>query len=163
MATVPRMDASFEISTPVAVAADEMWQWATSIEGIRYELSPWLGMSVPAGVDAEAFRARLSASDVPLPLVVGRSWVTLFGLVPLDWDDMVIVELEPGRRFLERSSMLSLRVWQHERIIEPRERGARVTDRLSWVPRTALVRAPARRIVPALFRHRHARLAARFA
>jgi ligand-binding SRPBCC domain-containing protein len=157
------VDGSFEISTSVAAAADRMWQWATSIEGIRYELSPWVGMSVPAGVDAEAFRARLSASDVPLPLVIGRSWVTLFRVLPLEWDDMVIVELEPGRRFLERSSMISLRVWQHERIIEPCEHGARVTDRLSWEARTALVRAPARQIVPALFRHRHARLAARFA
>jgi len=38
--------------------------------------------------------------------------------VPIDYDDLTFIELEPVRRFLERSPMLSQREWQHERVIE---------------------------------------------
>jgi ligand-binding SRPBCC domain-containing protein len=88
--------------------------------------------------------------------------------VPVDFDDLVIAELDPGRRFLERSQTLTFSLWQHERSISPDgEAGCRVTDRLGFELRPLLSRVPgaaalARAIVGALFRHRHRRLA-RFA
>ena len=33
--------------------------------------------------------------------------------MPIDYDDLTFIELEPVRRFLERSPMLSQREWQH--------------------------------------------------
>ena len=44
-----------------------------------------------------------------------RSWILLFGVLPIDYDDITLVSIEPGRGFHERSSMLSMRVWEHER------------------------------------------------
>lgn len=151
-----------EIGTDLAAPAGALWAHATSAEGIVYELGPWLRMTVPRGLDADVFAQRLSNPGTELPVALGRSWVLLFGFVPFDWDDLVIAEVEPGRRFLEQSTMLSMRVWQHERTIEPRGEGSRLVDRLAWQPRAAVPRAVARRIVTAIFTHRHARLGARF-
>ena len=64
-----------------------------------------------------------------------RSWLLAAGFVPIEYDDVVFEEVEPGRRFLERSALLSQRVWEHERIIEPASQGCRVTDRIRFVPR----------------------------
>ena len=62
----------------------------------------------------------------------------------------------------ERSTMLSMRLWEHERTLEPGGDGCVVVDRLRCVPR---IRVPAfvpRAIVGAVFSHRHRRLRRRF-
>jgi hypothetical protein len=66
-----------------------------------------------------------------------------------------LVELEPGQRFLERSRMLSMRIWEHERTLEPARDGCRVRDRLAFEPRLPGTGAALQRIVRAIFRHRH--------
>jgi hypothetical protein len=93
----------------------------------------------------------------------GKSWLLLFGFLPVDYDDLGIAELEPGRRFLERSTMLSMRLWQHERIVEPAGEGAcTVTDRLTFQPRLPGTARLSRAVIEFLFRHRHGRLVERF-
>jgi hypothetical protein len=109
----------------------------------------------------------MSIDEAPVGEVLGRSWILLFGVVPVEYDDLRLVELEPGRRFLERSQMATLHLWQHERIVEPVGEGScRVTDRLVFELRRPLAVLPgaqrlARAIVAALFRHRHRRLVGR--
>ena len=91
-----------------------------SAEGINDELAPLLRMTVPRGLD------RLDLHGLgPGPL--GRSWLLLFGLIPVDYDQLGLERIEPGRGFLERSTMLSQRLWEHERTIEPA--GGRLHDR----------------------------------
>jgi ligand-binding SRPBCC domain-containing protein len=147
-----------EQSSEVPRPAADVWERAISEEGINDELRPILRMTMPAGLRGKTI------DDVEVGVPLGRSWILLFGLIPVDYDDLYLAELEPGRRFLERSSMLSMRVWQHERIVEPAGEGAcRVTDRLgfelragvAWIPGFARLAAA---IVAALFRHRHRRL-----
>jgi hypothetical protein len=78
----------------------------------------------------------------------------------VDYDDLALAELEPGRRFLERSSLLSLRSWQHERRVEPLGADTcRLTDRLTFEPRIPGTRGLARRVIAFLFRRRHRRMA----
>jgi hypothetical protein len=105
--------------------------------------------------------------DVEAGRHLGRSWLLLFGVLPFEYDDITIVELEEGRRFLEHSLMLSLRWWQHERTLGRSGDACSVRDLVSfelrrplaWLPGLErLLRAGLRR----LFRHRHARLARRF-
>jgi ligand-binding SRPBCC domain-containing protein len=150
---------SVEQSSVVAAPAGEVWARAISEEGINHELRPILRMTMPARLRGKTI------DDVKVGVPLGRSWILLFGVIPVDYDDLLLAELEPGRRFLERSSMLSMRVWQHERIVEPvGEATSHVTDRLSfelrrpvaWIPGSASL---ARATVAALFRHRHRRLA----
>jgi len=149
--------AGFEVSSPVAAPPDRVWERIITPEGINHELRPWMRMTLPRGVE------RIDLDSVELGVPIGRSWVLLLGVLPFEYDDVTLIELEPGRRFLERSPMLSQRTWQHERIVEPAEGGSRVTDRIRMEPRLGL---PARPLVPvfrAMFRHRHRRLAAWFA
>jgi hypothetical protein len=142
----------------VRVPASRMWAHATSPAGINAELRPWLRMTIP-----RSLRGR-TIEDAPIGEVAGRSWILLLGLIPVEYDDLRLVELEPGRRFLERSSMLTLSAWEHERVIESAgEESCQATDRLGFELHAPLGRIPGsssivRAIVTALFRHRHRRL-----
>lgn len=129
-------------------------------EGINDELSPILRMTMPARL-----RGR-TIDDVAVGEPLGRSWLLLGRLLPVDFDDIRLAELEPGRRFLERSQTLAFAVWEHERVVEAEGGGnCRVSDRLGFELRRALRRVPgmaplAAAIVGALFTHRHRRLRA---
>jgi ligand-binding SRPBCC domain-containing protein len=138
-----------------------VWRHVTTPAGINAEFEPWMRMTVPR-------RLRdTSLDEVELGVRVCRSWVLVLGVVPFEYDDLVIVERGPGLRFLERSSTLFARMWQHERTVVATDHGCRLTDRVSLEPRSAVWRVPGsaamvRRVVEAIFAHRHRRLAARF-
>jgi hypothetical protein len=136
-----------------------VWSRAVTPEGINHELGPWMRMKMPA-----ALRGR-TIDEIETGRRLGRSWLLLLGVVPFDYDDLMLAELEPGRRFLERSTMLSMRIWEHERIVEPRAAAeCEVTDRLRFELRRGLARIPgaerlARALITRTFVHRHRRLA----
>jgi hypothetical protein len=88
--------------------------------------------------------------------------------VPFECDRLTLVERGPGLRFLERSSMITYRVWIHERTITPvSDTECVVRDRVGFVLRGFLGPVPGYHrlntaIVGALFRHRHRRLVRRW-
>jgi ligand-binding SRPBCC domain-containing protein len=133
-----------------------VWERVTTPAGINDEMRPIMRMSVPDGVDG------LDPDRIELGRPIGRSWVFLFGLVPFDYDDLTLVGIDPGRGFLERSSMLSRRVWEHERTLEPAGTRCLISDRVRWEPRLGLPGRPLRPLVGLIFRHRHRRLRQRF-
>lgn len=147
-----RRRAEIAVASEVDASAEAVWARAIDPEGINYELRPLMRMTVPKG--AEDF-----GLDDLEPGRIGRSWIFLFGLIPFDYDDLCIVRVEPGRSFLERSSMLSMRLWEHERTLTPMGAGrCRIEDRLAWEPRLPLPGAWLRPVVRAIFQHRHRRL-----
>jgi len=122
-------------------------------EGINDEMRPYLQMTLPPGVE------RLDPESIELGKTIGRSWILLFGLIPFDYDEITLVRLEPGRGFLERSTMLSQRSWEHERTLEPdSDGGCLIADRVRWQPRLGLPAKPLRPVIGWFFRHRHKRL-----
>lgn len=128
-----------------------VWSHAVSPDGINSEFHPLLRMTFPAGVadilDAWQPGRRLF-----------RSWILFVGVLPVEYDDIVIEEVEPGRRFLERSSMFTQRVWEHERVIEPVGAGCYITDRVCFTPRvpgTGFLLLP---LLRGVFRWRHRNL-----
>ncbi|MGQ0802785.1 MAG: hypothetical protein ACT4PI_02810 [Actinomycetota bacterium] len=141
----------FEIASVLDAPPPEVWERVASAEGINHELMPLLRMTVPRNART------IDAETIPIGEKAFRSWVFLFGVIPFDHDDLTIVRLDPGQGFLERSTMLSQRFWEHERTLEPVAEGTRVTDRLRFEPRF-----PPRRLhrafVARVFRHRHRRL-----
>jgi hypothetical protein len=54
------------------------------------ELWPFLRMTYPRG------RSRLDPEVVPIGTRAFRSWLLLFGLVPVDYDDLTFHEIVPG-------------------------------------------------------------------
>lgn len=91
---------------------------------------------------------------------LGRSWLLLLGIIPFDYDDIGIVELEADHRLLERSSMLSMKFWEHERTITSSGEGCELRDQVAFELRGLLSVIPAlakllRHLLRRLFRHRH--------
>jgi ligand-binding SRPBCC domain-containing protein len=140
----------------VPASPDVVWARVSTFEGINAELQPLMRMTAPASVRA------LEPADVVLGERIFRSWVLLFGVLPIDFDDLTLVELEPGRGFLERSRMLSMRVWEHERRLQPVAGGCRIVDRLTFQPRLPGMGPLLERFIRLTFRHRHRRLRGQF-
>src|SRR5213079_1530467 len=116
----------FSVSSKLNAPAAEVWERVITPKGINDEMGPWMKMTIPKGIDS------LSLGSVTLGEPIGRSWILLFGVVPIDYDDVTLVELENGHRFLERSPMMSMRLWEHERSVEPGSGGCTVTDRIRF-------------------------------
>lgn len=148
---------SLRFESTLAASREAVWAVVTTARGINHELGPWVRMTLPRGVD------RLDPATVPIGRPIGRSWLLLGGVVPIDYDDLTLLSIEPPAGFHERSAMMSCRVWTHRRALHAVAADRCVlVDTLDfetrwWVPR-ALVAA----IADALFRHRHRRLRRRF-
>jgi len=140
-----------EIESVLPATTDVVWARVSTPEGINDELKPVLRMTVPRHLRT------IDVDTIPIGRKAFRSWVLLFGFIPFDYDDLTIVRLDPGRGFLERSTMLSQRMWEHERMLEAVPEGTKVTDRLRFQPRFPPAHMH-RAIVARIFRHRHQRL-----
>lgn len=139
----------FESELPVD--PDVAWAWITSLDGISKETRPILRMTAPRGM-----RDLSSTGFVPgVPMF--RSWILLFGIVPVDWSDLTLVAMMPGAGFVEQSTMGSMRFWRHERRIQSTAGGCRIADTLTFEPKLGgrLVAW----CVGRLFAHRHRMLA----
>ncbi len=151
--TTQRITAATEIDAPI----DRVWAAVTSPEGINAELRPYLRMTIPG-----PFRGRTIA-DIEPGTNLGRSFFLLFGVVPIDFDDITVAEIDAGRRFREESSMMSMSVWVHERTLRSVGDRTEVSDSVRFVPRAPLGLIPGwgrvlRTVLAFLFRHRHRRL-----
>jgi hypothetical protein len=148
-----------EQASEVAAPSDHVWERVVSSEGINDEMRPWLTMTMPRGAEG------LSVDTVPLGVPLGRAWIRLFGIIPIDYDHLSIASIEPGRSFHEKSTMLSMRSWQHERTLTPvSDSVTRVHDRITFEPRLPMRLASGLfvTVFAAFFAHRHRRLARHF-
>ncbi len=136
---------------------ESVWDFVTTPEGINHELMPVIRMTVPAGL------RRLGTAHIGGGQSLGRSWILALGLIPIDYDAIFVAELDPGHRFLETSTMLSMRVWRHERTLKDWGEGCSVTDDVSFELRAPLAGIPGltyviRSLIRRIFAHRHRRL-----
>jgi hypothetical protein len=138
---------------------DEVWAGVSTARGINDEFFPLLRMTATRELRENGL------AHVELGKRICRSWVLLFGVLPVDYDDITLVRLDPPSGFLERSTMLSQRAWEHERTIEPATDGADgcvVTDKIGYEPRLPVPDLFLRRLYTAIFRYRHSRLRRRY-
>jgi ligand-binding SRPBCC domain-containing protein len=150
-------DVALRFESRLRAPRERVWEWITSVEGISAEMWPYFRMTVPRN-------ARSLADLRPEPGVrMFRSYVFLFGFLPIDYSDMTLLELDMGHGFVEQSPMGSMKLWRHERRILPcpDEPGAvLLADQLRFRPRRA--RRLTRWFIGRVFVHRHAVLRARF-
>lgn len=131
--------------------AATVWAQVSTMQGVNAELMPLVRMTVPA-----AF-AGMTLPEAPLGRPAFDSWLLAFGLVPFDRHRLQLERLHP-MGFDERSSSWLQRVWVHRRRVIAEANGCRVTDELEIEPRIGLAAPMVRRVVRALFAHRHRRL-----
>ncbi len=137
----------------VNAPAGLVWARVVTAEGINDEMLPWMTMGPPRGTT-------LSIDTVEVGVPLGRFWLRLFGVLPFDYDHLTIAELEPGRRFHEKSTMLSMRRWEHERVVEPAGNQTTVVfDRVTFEARLPVLTPVLARVIGRFFGHRHRRLA----
>jgi ligand-binding SRPBCC domain-containing protein len=154
---------TFERTSVVEAPREAVWARIVTPRGINDEMMPLLRMAMPRG------RRGLTVDTVEVGRKVGRCRLYLFGIVPFDHDDLMLAELEPGHRFLERSTMASMRTWEHERTLTAD--GARRTlvhDRVRFEPRGPIAAVPGlpgllERVIGRFFAHRHRKLRRHFA
>ena len=146
---------SAEVTSLVPAPREAVWARVSTFDGVNHELGPLLRMTAPPG-------AVIDPAAVPIGERWFRSRLLLFGALPVDYDDLTLIALEPGHRFHERSAMRAMRIWEHERTLADAPGGTLVTDRLTFVPRVPVARGVQRALVAATFRRRHRRLAAWF-
>jgi ligand-binding SRPBCC domain-containing protein len=140
----------FRVSSRLPASPDAVWSRVATPEGINDELGPWIRMTVPEGADLRQG-------------TIGRSWILLGGVLPVDYDDIHIEWLEPARGFHERSRMASASAWWHDRTLIPLPGGGcRVVDHIRFTPRVAAFGGWQAFTFQAMFRWRHRRLRARF-
>ena len=146
----------FSFSSELRASPEEVWSHATWLPGVNREFFPLVRMTWP-GPDG-----RLHVPPVPGQRLF-RSWILLFGLLPIDYDDLTLAEFEPGRRFLERSVMFSQKEWVHERVVTPTATGCRLTDSVRFTPRLRPLGALQLVLFRLAFRWRHHNLRRLFA
>ena len=148
---------TFTRSSDLAATPEALWAHATDPAGINHELAPLARMTFSAGVNP------LRAADLPLGRRLGRSWILLFGLLPIGNDDLTLLRWRPGVEFLEVSPMLSQREWQHHRLLTPLAAGGtRLTDAVRFSPRVALLGSLYLAVFRRAFALRHRNLRRRF-
>lgn len=148
-----RSQAQVVRSSELAATRQAVWDRISTPAGVDYEFRPLMRMTFPKHV------ASLSPQDVVLGEKIGRCWILLFGIIPLDYDDLVLVSIDEGHGFLERSTLMTQRTWQHERTITETAAGnCVITDRLTFEPRLPVPGWLFVPIIKAVFAHRHRRL-----
>lgn len=144
-------------SSVLSVDAQRLWDRVTSSAGVNDELGPYLTMRLPGSL------ADAGIASAPVRQPLGRAWILVGGVLPVEADDLSLQSVDAPRRFHERSSMLTAQVWEHERTLEAVGSGAtRLTDVVTVVPRRFVPRPVVGVVVAAVFTHRHRRLRRRF-
>jgi ligand-binding SRPBCC domain-containing protein len=127
---------SLELRASLHAPAAEVWAHAATMEGVNWELAPWLRMSVPRRVQGQT-------------------------LADVETGKKAFVCVLLGHGFDEESWSWLQRRWRHERRIESTTEGCVVVDRLTVSPRWLPV-VLVKPLVRALFAARHRRLRTKF-
>ena len=134
---------SFRVSSLVHAAPEAVWERATTIAGVNAELWPLARMTGEGEIGVG-------------PL--GRSWILLAGVLPIDYDDICLEAVEPGRGFRERSRLGSCSAWHHDRTLTTVAAGTRIVDEVAFTPRLRAIGGLLTVVFAATFRWRHRRL-----
>jgi ligand-binding SRPBCC domain-containing protein len=139
--------------TRFLASPEEVWQLKNRLETANRECAPLLRMS---GGPAETLDD-LAGQGLPYSF---EARLGLLGALPGPAWPVEITELEPNRRYVDRSSNAWFSEWEHEHLLEPASDATRYVDAVTFTPRVGPARL-VRRMVLEFFLHRH-RQAARW-
>jgi ligand-binding SRPBCC domain-containing protein len=146
---------TFAIASRLDAPRERVYAFVTTMAGVNHELWPIARMTHPRGM------ASLDGRAIPLRTPIFRSWVLLFGVLPIDFDEITFLRFD-HEGFSEDSRMLSQRVWRHERTLRDDSGGCVIDDRIEWEPKVMALAPIFDRAFRLTFENRHRRLRARF-
>ncbi|RYH06743.1 hypothetical protein EON65_42505 [archaeon] len=151
---------SVKISSTLPVDKQTLWRHMTSMEGVNFELQPYLHMTFPA---THSNLTTISRSNLGLTLFA--SILLLFMYIPVDLHWLRLVDVQEGEGFHEHSCSLLQQYWKHERYLVKGEEGSDCTqlvDEVEFCPRITFLGYLLKPVVKAIFRHRHIQLQKKF-
>ena len=134
---------SFRVASVVRAAPEAVWERAATIAGVNAELWPLARMTGEGEIAVGA---------------LGRSWILALGVLPIDYDDICLEAVEPGRGFRERSRLGSCSAWHHDRALTEVPGGTRIVDEVAFAPRVPALGGLMAFVFELAFRWRHRRL-----
>lgn len=141
----------FEIRTELPIPASTFWA-GMSMEAVNAELMPLVRMTVPTSWRAAPIGRWQTGK------LLFRSWILLFGVLPVDLHALKLEEIREGTGFKELSSSMVNRVWMHERWTEPHGERCVLVDRVTVQGRLPPLTSLLMPVYRWVFRHRHAQL-----
>lgn len=123
----------FRVSSQLTTPPNEVWRLIGTMAGVNRELFPFARMTYPA------HQTLIAPDCMPLRRRAFRSWIWLFGIIPIDYDDITFMKFYPSGGFVEDSTLFSMKIWRHERTLEPTKTGCLLTDQVSFVPRISVM------------------------
>jgi ligand-binding SRPBCC domain-containing protein len=145
----------FSISSDLPVAVEDVLATIT-LSGVNAELWPLVRMTAPAQW------ANTPLAQWPEQQELFRSWILLFGILPIDLHAFCLQAVLPGRGFVETSSSTVNAQWNHTRTVIPIAGGCRVTDTVEYQSRIPLLGHVLKPMYQLVFWWRHRRIRARF-
>jgi len=143
-------------SSVLEAPPDVVWERAGRVSGVNDELWPLAKMTCPAHLD------RIAAPTHAVGGPPVRSWMLLFGVVPIERRSIQFDVLEEAR-FVDCSTGWLNGRWRHDRSVVARDDGSTLlTDKLVLEPRVSLMSVLLRPAVTWMFSRRHRRLRRRF-
>lgn len=147
---------SLTFFSPLSISPSDFWA-QQSFATVNCELGPWIHMTAPKAWQALRL-ADWQGGDVRFV-----SWVLFLGVLPVDRHRFGAFSFQPELGFVEDSSSWVMRTWQHARTVQAHGTGCTVQDTIAFQPRIGFLSSLLRPIYSRVFRHRHARLAKRYA
>jgi hypothetical protein len=141
----------FTIQSDLAIEPSKFWA-KTSMDSVNWELAPIVRMTAPN----EWKNCPIDRWEVGRELF--KSWILLFGFIPIDRHSFRLEEICAESGFRECSSSWMNREWNHERRTVARRGGCTVMDRVAVAGRIPMLWALLMPIYKFVFRHRHRRL-----
>ena len=151
---------TIQVTSLVNGSKSDVWDSISSFKGVNRELSPFLQMTCPE--PNTKLSKSMESHDTPL----FTSWLLLFGFLPVEYDCLRLENVTEGEGFKERSSMLMMSEWHHDRTLISENVNetlrTRVIDVISFTPRLYILGWIMVYIVRFLFHHRHVNLRRQF-
>lgn len=131
-----------------------VWQEVTTLKGINREMMPYLKMSGPEENLVELFQ---NHPESPL----FTSQILMGGWLPVDQMKVTIVDGGEGW-FVEQSPMYWMKLWRHERRVEPFQTGCLLSDHVLFRPEIGIMAPVMKYFLILFFQHRHRMLQQHF-
>ena len=148
------MKSAFEFTTTSIIELEyiQLWKALTNMQGVNYELAPFVRMTVPT-----AYR-EFTIADALVGKQLFKSVILLFQFIPVDIHYFKLDKVIPNERFEENSTSLMHYFWKHTRILIIINKGTMVKDTIQFSPRIPLIGFVLKPIYQFVFRNRHQRL-----
>jgi hypothetical protein len=145
----------FTFSSKLPVPAEQVLATLNMV-GVNAELYPLVKMTAP-----NCF-AECSILGWPQRQQLFKSWVLLFGIVPIDHHSFYFDTINPEEGFSESSSSTTNAIWSHERKITPQPTGCCVIDTVRYKSRLPFIDVILKPAYKLVFWRRHQNLRSKY-